>query len=83
MTERGVVSSDLEPTIPLRLRGLGGRTVVVTAVIDTGYSGSLTLSTEVIAALALPRRAGGRATLADGSVRRFRTFSAELFWDGG
>ncbi len=82
MNDRGLVSDYLELTISLRLRGLAGRTADVTAVIDTGYSGSLTLPTEVVAALALPRRATTQAVLADGTVRRFDTYTAELHWDG-
>ena len=52
------------------------------AVVDTGYTGSLTLPAGVATSLGLARRSGGRAVLADGSVRRFDTFAAEVLWDG-
>ena len=82
MTDRGTVSVNLEPVVPLRVRGPAGTEVEVEAVIDTGYNGSLTLPAATAALLGLPQLVGGRATLADGSVRRFDNFTAEVFWGG-
>ena len=82
MTERGAVSARLEPEVRVRLRGPAGNDIEVTAVIDTGYTGSLTLPVGVASSLGLARQAGGRAVLADGSVRRFDTFAAEVLWGG-
>ena len=66
----------------LRVRGPLGDELEVAAVIDTGSTGSLTLPASVLASLGLARRSGGRAVLADGSVRRFDTFAAEILWGG-
>ncbi len=64
----------------LRLRGPGGAEAEVNAVVDTGYTGSLTLPDAVAIALGLMRRSGGQAVLADGSSRRFNTYAAEVEW---
>jgi len=82
VTDRGAVNARLEAVITLRVRRPGGAEQVVEAVIDTGYTGSLTLPAGVVAALNLTRRSGGQAVLADGSKRRFDTFAADVFWGG-
>jgi clan AA aspartic protease len=80
MTHDGTVNARLEAIVRLKLRGPAGDELEIDAVIDTGYTGSLTLPARVAQALGLSRRAGGRAVLADGSVRRFDTFAAEVWW---
>ena len=40
---QGVVNAALEAVIPLTLQGPAGQTREIEAVIDTGFSGSLTL----------------------------------------
>jgi clan AA aspartic protease len=82
MTDRGTVNARLEPIIRLQLRGPLGEEIELPAVIDTGYTGSLTLPADVATQLKLTRRSGGRAVLADGSVRRFDTYAAEVLWGG-
>ena len=79
----GQVNSRLEAIVPLRVRGPGGIELDLKAVLDSGYTGSLTLSAETIAALALVRQSGGMAMLADRSTRPFDIFAAEVAWDGG
>ena len=82
MTAQGQVNARLEAVVRLRLRGPAGAEAEVDAVVDTGFTGSLTLPQSVVASLGLARRSGGQAVLADGSSRRFETFAAEVFWDG-
>ena len=82
MTDRGAVNGRLEAVIALRVRGPAGVEVEVSAVVDTGYTGSLTLPAAVTSSLGLEQRSGGRAVLADGSVRRFDTYAAEVLWGG-
>jgi clan AA aspartic protease len=55
----------------------------VDAVVDSGFTASLVLSVAVVAALGLARQSGGGAVLADGSVRQFDIYAAEVEWDGG
>lgn len=82
MTERGSVSSRLEAVLSLRLRGPAGAVVELPAIVDTGYTGSLSLPQRVVSQLQLPLRAGSRAVPADGSERLFEMFAVEVFWDG-
>jgi clan AA aspartic protease len=71
-----------EPLIRLTLRGFRGRQQEVEAVVDTGYTGWLTLPPTVIGALNLRWRTVGRGTLADGSVSLFDVYQAKVVWDG-
>ena len=79
---RGKVNARHEAHIPLRVRGPGGSELDVDAVVDSGFTGALTLPAATVAALGLIRRSGGRAVLADGSVRPFDQYSAEVEWAG-
>jgi len=54
----------------------------VEAVVDSGFTGSLTLPAATVTALGLARQSGGSATLADGSSRPFDIYAAEVEWDG-
>jgi len=77
----GVAQSD-EARIRLKVKGLRGREQEVEAVIDTGYTASLTLPPAVVAALGLRWRSTDRFTLADGSERLFDVYVAKVEWDG-
>lgn len=79
----GAVSARPEAVLRLRVRGPAGAMAEFDAVIDTGYTGLLTLPTTAAESLGLVRSMGGQATLADGSARRFDTFAAELEWGDG
>jgi clan AA aspartic protease len=54
----------------------------VVAVIDTGYSGTLSLPMPVITALALSPLASRTVRLADRSTRVLNTYEANVLWDG-
>jgi clan AA aspartic protease len=71
-----------EAVVRLRLRGPGGAESDVDAIVDSGFSSSLTLPPAMVATLGLIRQSGGSATLADGSVRQFDVCGAEVEWDG-
>lgn len=77
----GVVNNR-EARIPVRLRGPQEREQDIEAVIDTGYTASLSLPPVQIAALGLHWQGFGRGTLADGSECLFDVYEAELVWDG-
>jgi clan AA aspartic protease len=70
-----------EPMIRLAVRGFRGREQKIEAVVDTGYTGWLTLPPDVIAGLDLRWQSFGRGTLADGSLSLFDVYKAKVFWD--
>jgi clan AA aspartic protease len=79
---RGVVNARNEAIVRIRVRGPGHSGLDVDAVVDSGFNESLILPTATIAALGLTRQSGGRAVLADGSIRQFDIYSADVAWDG-
>ena len=68
---RGLVNARHEAIIRLRLRGAGGVELDVDAIVDSGFTSSLTLPAATVIALGLVRQSSGTAVLADGSVRQF------------
>lgn len=79
---QGVVNPALEATVAIRIFGPGGQAQEVVAVIDTGYSGALSLPDRIIQALALHPLADRTVRLADQSTRLLRTFEADVLWVG-
>jgi clan AA aspartic protease len=77
----GIVNAVLEATLPLQVYGLNSQ-AEVTAVIDTGYNGTLTLPFALITTLALTRLASRSVTLGDASRRVLDFYEAEVDWDG-
>jgi clan AA aspartic protease len=71
-----------EPLIRLTIRGFRGRSQQVEAVVDSGYTGWLTLPPAVIVALHLRWLTLGRGILADGSQSSFDVYQAKVVWDG-
>jgi predicted aspartyl protease len=66
-----------EPLIRLTIRGFRGRQHEISAVVDSGYTGWLTLPPSVIAALNLQWQTFGRGILADGRVNSFDVYRAK------
>lgn len=79
----GMVESD-EGRIRLTVQGPTGegQEVGIEAVIDTGYTASLTLPSEVIISLDLRWQSLDRGILADGSECLFDVYEAWVEWDG-
>jgi clan AA aspartic protease len=78
---RGHVTVGREAVLSLSVHGPLGRRLRVRAVIDTGFSGWLTLPKPLISRLQLPWRQIDIATLADGSNTAFDTYYATVTWD--
>ncbi len=70
-----------EPLIRLTIRGARGRQQEIEAVVDTGYTGWLTLPPAVVAALNLRWQTFGRGILADASVSSFDVYQARIVWN--
>jgi len=78
----GKINSRSEAVVRLWLRGPEGRVLETEAVIDTGFSGSLTLPQKTAAALGLDLQGRARAILADGSERFYQVGEAIVWWHG-
>lgn len=79
---RGVVNPRWEATLPIVVKNLGGKKHTINAVIDTGFSGFLTLPPATIATLELSWNASDMVTLGDGSEALFDVYAATITWDG-
>lgn len=77
----GIVRA-LEATIQLRIRGSGDQERQVEAVIDSGFTGSLTLSGALLASLGPSIQGTLRGIMADGSERLFDVHEVTVLWDG-
>ena len=71
-----------EARIRLTILGFRGRRQEIESVVDSGYTGGLSLPPTTIAALQLRWLTFGRALLADGSMGTFDVYQAKLMWDG-
>lgn len=71
-----------EGRIRLRVLGQHGRQDEIEAVIDTGYTASLSLPPAVVGLLGLRWKTFGRGVLADGSECLFDVYVGSVVWDG-
>jgi clan AA aspartic protease len=78
----GVVSLRREATLPLVIGNSNGQRQVIDTVIDTGFSGFLSLPSAIITTLDLPWSASDIVTLGDGSETLFDLYTATVIWDG-
>ena len=79
---QGVVNDAYEAVVTLSLQGPAGQAQDVEAVIDTGYSGFLTLPTALVTELGLPFAYIGRALLANDDEVTFDVHDITVMWDG-
>ena len=78
----GSVNANREATIRLIVHGTQGQAQEIEAIIDTGFTGFLTLPLPLIASLGLTWRGHAQAVLADGSLHLFDVYAATVIWDG-
>ena len=78
----GVVNDGHEAVVALPLRGPEGQVREIEAVIDTGYSGFLTLPPALVAELGLSFVGNGHAYLANDAEVHFDVFDVTVLWDG-
>ena len=86
----GVVNKNCEPIISLVIGNENLQTRPIDAVIDTGYTGFLSLPSEILGALNLPwtridspqATLRERGTLGDASEVTFEVYAARIIWDG-
>ena len=77
----GVVNQSCEAILPIVVKN-DTRTQLVDAVIDTGFSGFLTLPFSTIESLDLIWKGRDMATLGDGTSYIFEVYIAVVIWDG-
>ena len=78
----GIVNSKGESILRLVVGDHETKRVVVDSVVDTGYTGFLTLPPVTIATLDLKWRGSEDVILGDGCTQRFDVYSARIIWDG-
>jgi clan AA aspartic protease len=78
---QGYVNTSYEAVISVVV-SYGGKLKSINAVIDTGFTGFLSLPSEIVADLELPWSYRDRATLGDGSETLFDIHEASVIWDG-
>jgi predicted aspartyl protease len=77
----GTVNARLEATLQFQIEDSSGHLHVIDTVIDTGFTGDLTLRLAQISALGLPQTGVIVAQLADGTLHRTAVHEAILVWD--
>ena len=77
----GSINSTLEAVLRLTLRGPLGQRRRITAVIDSGFNGELTLPLDLIAELGLPWMESGKVELGDGSISDCHSYAGIVVWD--
>ena len=78
----GVVNLRREATLSVVVGNANRQQQVVDSVIDTGFTGFLSLPAAIIATLDLPWSASDIVTLGDGSETLFDLYTATVIWDG-
>jgi clan AA aspartic protease len=78
----GIVDRNCEATIQLIVSNELEQNQVINAVIDTGFTGFLTLPLTVINRLNLRLYSREEGTLGDGSTCIFDVYSGLVIWDG-
>ncbi|MEM6598010.1 MAG: clan AA aspartic protease [Cyanobacteria bacterium P01_D01_bin.36] len=78
---QGVVNQNCEAILPVVVKS-SITTQLVDAIIDTGFSGFLTLPSKVISDLGLTWKGRDIAILGDGASCIFDVYIATVIWDG-
>ena len=78
----GAVNAAYEAVVSLALQGAEGRIQEMDAVVDTGFTGSLTLPPALVSELGLPFAYVGRAFMANDDEVEFDVHDVTVLWDG-
>ncbi|MDB9431959.1 clan AA aspartic protease [Microcystis aeruginosa] len=78
----GSVNSRREAIIQFVVLGENHQRQAIKAVIDTGYTGFITLPSAIITTLGLTWYIQEEGILGDGSLCMFNVFEATVIWDG-
>jgi clan AA aspartic protease len=78
----GVVNNNCEAIIKVAVGGVDSPKIAIDTVIDTGFTGFLSLPLSIITDLGLPWHYRDIGTLGDGSEVVFEIYKASAIWDG-
>jgi clan AA aspartic protease len=78
----GNVNTKREPVVQLAVFGENQQRQGIKAIIDTGYTGFLTLPSTIITTLGLTWYMQQEGILGDGSLCMFNVYEASVIWDG-
>ncbi|MFM9962993.1 MAG: clan AA aspartic protease [Planctomycetaceae bacterium] len=78
----GIVNSNIEAVISLTASGPTTVEQVFDAVVDTGFSGDVTMPFDLIRVLGLKWQGIGVGELADGREEVFDVYDGLVMWDG-
>jgi clan AA aspartic protease len=78
----GWVDANHELMARVTIQDTSGQDHEIEALIDTGFTGALTLPASTIAALGLTRHSTGSAVTATGAIVHFDLYPVTIIWDG-
>jgi clan AA aspartic protease len=78
----GNVNTKREAVVQLAVFGENQQRQGIKAIIDTGYTGFLTLPSAIITTLGLTWYMQQEGILGDGSLCMFNVYEASIIWDG-
>jgi len=78
----GSVNANREAIIRLLVGAPEGQTQEIEAIIDTGFTGFMSLPPDLIESLGLAWHGHSQAVLADGGLHLFEVYAARVVWDG-
>jgi clan AA aspartic protease len=78
----GKVNTNREAIITLTVLGANQQRQEITAVVDTGYTGFLTLPSSIITTLGLTWYMQQECIIGDGSTSMFNLYEASAIWNG-
>ena len=78
----GIVNASGEAVLPLEVQNDSGEREMVEVVVDTGFTGFLTLPWAVVDSLSLSLLGSAPTTLADGSTAVLDVHEALVVWHG-
>lgn len=78
----GTVSADREAVIRVKIIGQLGQELEIDAIIDTGFTGYITLPNSIINTLSLPFHSRQQVVLGDGNVHTVNVHTGIVNWEG-
>ena len=78
----GQVNPRMQAMVPVTIHDLLGQTLALDAILDSGFSGYLTLPLAIITTLQLPFLGSRVFSLGNNAQANFDIYVATLIWDG-